>query len=82
MANMGSCDDIIWSALFFRTHLGSLTRCSKYTLVHMFLGTHVRQTTLCVTFGARLRSALPRLLDRLLGARTANAAQALRNGSK
>ena len=47
----------------------------------MLLGTHVRQNTLCVTFGARLPSVPPRLLDRLLGARAANAAQALRNGS-
>ena len=48
----------------------------------MLLGTHVRQTTLCVTFGARLRAVPPDLLDRLLGARTAHAAQALRNGSR
>ena len=48
----------------------------------MFLGTHVRQTTLCVTFGARLRSVPPDLLDRFLGARAANAAQAFRNGSR
>ena len=46
----------------------------------MLLGTHARQTTLCVTFGARLRSVPPHLLDRLFGARTANAAQAFRNG--
>ena len=48
----------------------------------MLLGTHVRQTTLCVTFGARLRSVPPHLLDRLSGARTANATQALRNVSR
>ena len=48
----------------------------------MLLGTHVRQTTLCVTFGARFRSVPPDLLDCLLGARTANATQALRNGSR
>ena len=48
----------------------------------MLLGTHVRQNTLCVTFCARLRSVPPHLLDRFFGARTANAAQALRNGSR
>ena len=51
-------------------------------MIHMLLGTHVRQTALCVTFGARLRSVRPHLLDRFLGARTANAAQAFWNGSK
>ena len=47
----------------------------------MLLENHVRQTTLCVTFGARLRSVPPHLLDRPLGARAAKAAQAFRNGS-
>ena len=47
----------------------------------MFLETHVRQTTLCVTFGARLRSVPLSFLDHPLAARTAKAAQRLRNGS-
>ena len=33
----------------------------------MILGTHVPQTILCVTFGARLRSVPVRLLDDLFG---------------
>ena len=33
----------------------------------MLWGTHVRQTALCVTFGARLRSIPLGLLDRPLG---------------
>ena len=47
----------------------------------MLWKTSVPQTTLGVTFGARLRSVPPHLLDRFLGARTANAARAFRNGS-
>ena len=44
-----------------------LTRCSNYAVIHITLGTHVPQTTLHVTFGARPRSIPLSLLDRLFG---------------
>ena len=47
----------------------------------MLLGTHVPQTTLGVTFGARLRSIPLGLLDRPLGHFDPKAAHGLRNGS-
>ena len=47
----------------------------------MLLETHVPQTTLGVTFGARLRSIPLGLLDRPLGHFDPKAAHGLRNGS-
>ena len=47
----------------------------------MLLETHVHQTTLGVTFGARLRSIPLGLLDRPLGHFDPKAAHGLRNGS-
>jgi len=47
----------------------------------MLWGTHVPPDTLGVTFFARLHSVPPNLLGRLLAARSAKAAQRLRNGS-
>ena len=47
----------------------------------MLLETHVPQTTLGVTFGARLRSIPLGLLDRPLGHLDSKAAQGLRNGA-
>ena len=44
----------------------------------MLLETHVRQTILCVTFGARLRSVPFSLFGRPSAARTAKVAQGLR----
>ena len=46
----------------------------------MLSRTHVRQTILRVTFGARLRSVPLSLLDRLLAAKATKAAQGFRNG--
>ena len=46
----------------------------------MLSGTHVRQTTLCVTFGARLRLVRPRSWAASLATVAAKTAQALRNG--
>ena len=51
----------------FRTHFRLLTRCFKYAAFHMLSGTHVRRTTLCVTFGARRRSIPSGLLDLFFG---------------
>ena len=47
----------------------------------MLLETHVPQTALGVTFGARLRSILLGLLERPLGHFDPKAAHGLRNGS-
>ena len=47
----------------------------------MVLGTHVPPDTLCVTFFARLRSVPLNLLDWLVAARSAKAAQGLRKKS-
>ena len=44
-----------------------LTRCSNYAVIHITLGTHVPQTALRVSFGARPRSIPLSLLDRLFG---------------
>ena len=46
----------------------------------MLLETHVAETILCVTFGARLRSVPFSLLGLPSAARTAKVAQGLRNG--
>ena len=43
----------------FGTHFRLLTRCPRYARNHLLSGTHVPQTTLGVTFGARPRS-IPR----------------------
>ena len=51
----------------FRTHVRFLTRCFKYAAFHVLSRTHVRRTTLRVTFGARRRSIPSGLLDRLFG---------------
>ena len=51
----------------FRTHFRLLTRCFKYAAFHMLSRTHVRWTTLCVTFGARRRSIPSDHLDRVVG---------------
>ena len=51
----------------FRTDFRSVTTSQKYTVIHMLWGTHVRQTTLCVTFGARPRSIPSVVLDNLFG---------------
>ena len=72
---------VTFGAPHFRTHFRFFTVCPKSTVIHMLLGTHVPQTALCVTFGARLRSVPLGLLDSLLAARAAKAAQGLRNGS-
>ena len=50
-----------------QTHFRLLIVSSKYTRIPMLLETHVLQTTLCATFGARLRSILLGILDHLLG---------------
>ena len=68
-------------ALRFGTHFRVFTPCSEYAVIHMLLGTHVPQPTLYVTSGARRRSIPASLLDRLLAAWAAKAAQGLRNGS-
>ena len=47
----------------------------------MLLGTHVPQPTVCVTFSAPRRSLPASILDRLLAAWAAKAAQGLRIGS-
>ena len=47
----------------------------------MVLGTHVPPDTLCVAFGARPRSIPLNLLDGLVAARSAKAAQGLRKRS-
>ena len=51
----------------FRTHFRLLTRCFKYAAFHSLSRTHVRQTTLRVTFGARLRLVRSSLLGSLFG---------------
>ena len=51
----------------FRTQFRLLTRCFKYAAFHLLSRTHVRRTTLCVTFGARRRSIPSGLLDLLFG---------------
>ena len=58
---------VTFGALRFRTHFRLLTRCSNYAVILNTLGTHVPQTTLYVTFGARPRSIPLSLLDRLFG---------------
>jgi len=63
------------------THFRLLTRCSEYAVIPMLLGTHVPQPTVCVTFSAPRRSIPASLLDRLLAAWAAKAAQGLRIGS-
>ena len=73
---------VVFGAPGLVTNFRVPTRCAKYSMICMVLRTRVSETTLCVTFGARLRSVPPHLLDRFLGARTANAAQAFRNRSK
>ena len=51
----------------FGIHFNGLAPCTNYTTIHMFSGTHVRQTALHVTFGVRRRSIPVGLLDNLLG---------------
>ena len=51
----------------FRTHFRFLTGCSEYAMIHTLSGTHVSQTILCVTFGARHRSIPLGLLVHTLG---------------
>ena len=53
-------------ALRFRPHFRNLIRCFAYAAFHMLSRTHVRRTTLRVTFGARRRSIPSGFLDRLL----------------
>ena len=50
-----------------KTHFRLLIVSSKYIVITMLLETHILQTTLCVTFGARLRSIPLCILDHLLG---------------
>ena len=56
-------------------HFRFITRCSKYIVIPMLLGTHVPPDPPCVTFFERLRSVPPNLLDRLVAAQSAKAAQ-------
>ena len=58
---------VTFGAPHFGTHVRLLTRCSNYAVIHITLGTHVPQTKLHVTFGARPRSIPLSLLDRLFG---------------
>ena len=58
---------VTFGALRFGTHFRLPTMCSETAMIRMLLGTHVRWTTLCVTFCARGRSILLGLLDRFLG---------------
>ena len=66
---------VTYFALHVPNHFRFITRCSKYIVIPMLLGTHVPPDPLCVTFFARLRSVPPNLLDRLLAAQSAKAAQ-------
>ena len=50
-----------------KTHFRLLIVSSKYIVITMLLETHTPQTSVCVTFGARLRSILLGILDHLLG---------------
>ena len=50
-------------------------------MIHMLSGTHVPQSTLCVTFGARHRSIPLGLLDRTLGDLDPQGHPVTRNGS-
>ena len=72
---------VTFGAPHVRTHFRLFFVCSKYTMIHMLLGTRVPQTILCVTFGARRRSIPLSLLDRLLGHSDPKTAQGLQNGS-
>ena len=54
-------------ALHSKTHFRLLIVSSKYIVITMLLETHIPQTSLCTTFGARLRSIPLGILDHLLG---------------
>ena len=54
-------------ALHSKTHFRLLIENSKSTIITMLLETHIPQTSLCATFGARLRSIPLGILDHLLG---------------
>ena len=58
---------VTFGTLRFRTHFRLSTLCSKATMIHMLWDTHVPQTFMGVTFGARRRSSPLGLWDRLLG---------------
>ena len=58
---------VTFGAPEFRSHFRFVTLCSKYTVILLVWRTHVRQTTLCVTFGARPCSIPLSLLDNLFG---------------
>ena len=58
---------VTFGASQFRTHFCFITLRSNYIIIHMLWGTRVRQSTLCVTFGARHRSIPLGLLDRTFG---------------
>ena len=65
-----------------RRHFGGVRKSATDLLQHEALkDAHVRQTPLCVTFGARRPSVPPTLSDRLLDDSGAKTAQGLRNGS-
>ena len=50
-----------------KTHFRLLIVSSKSTIITMLLETQILQTTMCATFGARLRSIRLGILDLLLG---------------
>ena len=58
---------VTFGAFRFGTHFRLPTMCSETAMIRMLLGTHVPQTTVGVTFGARRRSSPLGLLDRFLG---------------
>ena len=58
---------VTFGAPLFGTHFRLLTLCSEYAVIHVLSGTHVPQTALRVTFGARPRPIPSSLLDQLFG---------------
>ena len=65
MREMTLC--VTFGAPPFGTHFRLLTRCPRCARNHMLSGTHVPQTTLGVTFGARPRSIPRSTLGSLCG---------------
>ena len=62
-------------ALRAGTNFRVLRRCSEYVMIYITSSTHVHQTTLYVTYGARRRSVPLGLLERLLATWAAKAAR-------
>ena len=73
---------VTYFALHVPNHFRFITRCSKYIVIPMLLGTNVPPDPLRVTFFARLRSVPPNLLDRLVAAQSAKAAQTSPGGDR